>query len=162
MDARKADGPRVGYLRWDRLLPLLRERLGDDATRPEMAEHLGIGYVTFWRMTSGDKRHVASEQSVTAVLAAFPDQTFEDLFDTDGVPARRNRPAKAPTGPEPLYTVKQVAQAWGCSEYLVYKWIRNREIRAISIGVGRAKLRIPASVYDAHLKATNKGKTNAA
>jgi excisionase family DNA binding protein len=154
---------RTGYLRWDRVLPLLRQRLGIGATRPEMAKHLGIGYVTFWRVSTGkgDTQHLASEQVVDKVLAAFPDHTFDDLFVAEDRP-RRGRPAKTPTQPERLYTVDEIAATWSCSKNLIYNLIRDRKLDAVNIGIGRAKMRIPASAINAYIAATTKAKTNVA
>lgn len=154
---------RTGYLRCDRLLPLLRQRLGLQATRPEMAKHLDIGYVTFWRVSTGkaDTQHLASEQVVGKVLAAFPDHSFDDLFVAEDRP-RRGRPTKAPAEPERLFTVEEVAATWSCSKNLVYNLIRDRKLRAVNIGIGRAKMRVPASAIDAYIAETNKAKTNVA
>ncbi len=151
----KPGSPTTGYVRWDQLRDLLRERLGEDATRPQMAEHLGIRYLTFWRLTTGPdkngKRFRATEPTVERILAAFPDKDFDDLFTA--VESKPSTAAAVRDEIEKLYTVEEVAETWGCSDDLVRRMIHRKEIPYLSIGTGRSKLRIPASAVNAYIAA---------
>ncbi len=147
--------PTTGYVRWDQLRDLLRERLGEDATRPQMAEHLGIKYLTFWRLTAGPgkdgKRFRATENTVERILAAFPGKNFEDLFTA--VEAKPSKAATARDEIERLYSVEQVAETWGCSPDKVRRLIHRKQIPYLDIGEGKPKLRIPASAVNAYVAA---------
>lgn len=46
---------------------------------------------------------------------------------------------------EELLPVAEVAQRWRCSKNHVYDLIAKGELRAVNLGTGRAKTRIPAS-----------------
>lgn len=155
---------RTGFLRWDRLHPLLQQRLGEGATRPEMADHLGIGYITFWRLTSNTngRRYPASEQVVAAVLATFSDQTFENLFEADGLPARRRRIKAEKSNAERLYTVQEAADLWSCSKNDIYKLIHQGKLPTVNLGVGKAKMRVSESALAAYLAAADRAKSSAA
>ncbi len=141
------------YLRWDRLRDLLVDRLGAQATRPDMARHLGISYVTFWRLTSskGGHRHACGDTAIRAIRAAFPDVPDSNLFaaDTDR-PRRTSRPAPERPEVEKFFTVAEVADSWACSPDHVYRLIARRELAAIDIGIGKPKLRVAASALAAY------------
>ncbi len=151
----KPGSPTTGYVRWDQLRALLRERLGDDATRPQMADHLGIKYLTFWRLTTGPgkdgKRFRATEPTVERILAAFPDKDFDDLFTE--VEAKPSTAATKRDEIEKLYTVEQVAERWECSPDKVRRLIHRKQIPYLDIGEGKPKLRIPASAVNAYVAA---------
>ncbi len=136
------------YLRWDRLRDLLVDRLGPTATRPDMARHLGISYVTFWRLTSakGGRRHPCGDSAIRAIRAAFPDVPDSDLFDADtDRPRRVTRPEPERPKAEEFHTVAEVARMWRCSPDHIYRLIARRELAYLDIGIGKAKIRIAAS-----------------
>lgn len=65
---------------------------------------------------------------------------------------------KTDTGPERLYSVTALAEAWEVSPDLIYDLIARGEIAATDLGNGRAKTRIRQSVADAFIS----GRTDSA
>lgn len=58
---------------------------------------------------------------------------------------RRTAATDRATAVEPLYSVRDVAELWGCSRQHVYNLIARRELRTEDIGISRSKTRVPAS-----------------
>lgn len=146
--------PSGGYLKWAALEALLQTHLGADATRPRMAEFLGIKYLTLWRLTSIQKdghRFQATPRTVKAILAALPEAKFGDLFDK--VEERPNpKAATKRVEAERMYTVAEVAKLWSCSDEHVYRLIHTKQLGYKDIGLGGLhKWRVPASAIAAYL-----------
>ncbi len=148
--------PAGSYLKWEHLRPLLEDQLGADVTRPRMAEFLNVNYVTFWRLTKSDRRFQATPRTVEHVLAAFPNATYDDLFEA--AEPRVNPKAATKRGEaEDLFTVAEVARKMRCSEDHVRRLIRNRELGYKNIGIGKhLKLRIPESAYVAYASSSTR------
>jgi excisionase family DNA binding protein len=145
--------PSAGYLKWAALETLLQARLGPDATRPRMAEFLGVKYLTLWRLTkvhSDGHRFQATPKTVKTILAALPEATFGDLFDEVERRVNPNDATKRGEA-EQLYTVAEIAKKLKCSEDHVYRLIHSRELGFKDIGIRTQKWRIPASAYAAYV-----------
>lgn len=59
-------------------------------------------------------------------------------------------PPPRPSGPprveaEEMFSVLDLAKLWHCSRDHIYDLVAKGELRTVSIGIGRAKTRIPAS-----------------
>jgi excisionase family DNA binding protein len=53
--------------------------------------------------------------------------------------------------PEPMYSVAQIARAWGVSNNHVYALIKSGELPAVDLGHGRVKKRVLESALNAYL-----------
>ncbi len=146
--------PAGSHLKWDRLRPMLQAALGEDATRPRMAEFLGVNYLTLWRLTSKTKnghRYQATEKTVEQILSALPGATYDDLFE-EAEERPKNAATRAVEAPERLYTVVEVAQLWSCSDEHIYRLIHEKKLGYKNIGIGTMKIRIPASAITEYLR----------
>ncbi len=157
------------YLKWEALESLLQQRLGPEATRPRMAEFLGVRYLTLWRLTKvhGDgHRFRAKPETVKAILARLnatrpdcqPEVTFGDLFEGVEPRAKVSAPPRR-AEVEPMFSVLEVSHAWGVSVDQIYRLIHSGQLghKDVSTVDGvKNKLRVPKSAIDAYLSTPTK------